>query len=120
MTLAQMVRLAADFGILACALLVVVVFLALLWKAWRKRVADRFTSIPGKPIILNGSIRYGVSRNCPATDGRGRQVKLAIAVIERDNGAAGTTFETVAIDEEKIRFAGESIIEQEVKRVMGL
>jgi hypothetical protein len=76
--------------------------------------------LPGKPIILSGSIRYGVSRNCRAERPDGTPVQIAIVVIERDNGASGTSFETLAIPEEKIRFAGESIIENEVKRAVGL
>ena len=65
-----------------------------------------------RDIILTGNVRYGVSRNVPATDSRGRRVLLAMAVIERDNGA----FDVLGINEEKIRFHGEGIIEQEVLR----
>lgn len=78
------------------------------------------TSLPGPAITLNGSVRYGVSRNVPA-DGPNGPTKIALVVIERDTGNKDNlAFETIAIPEDKIRFAGESIIENEVRRVMGL
>lgn len=72
--------------------------------------------IPGKPIILSGSVRYGVSRNCEAQKPDGTPIKIALVIIERDNGA----FETLAIPEDKIRFAGEGTIEAEVRKATGL
>jgi len=65
-----------------------------------------------RDIILNSGVRYGVSRNVPAEDEQGRPVKIALVLIERDNGA----FETLGINEERIRFQGEGIIQEEVLR----
>ena len=65
-------------------------------------------------------MRYVVSRNCNAQDTLGRDIKIAIAVIESDLGRGFTKFETVAIPEEMIRFAGEGIIELAARRVAGL
>jgi hypothetical protein len=73
---------------------------------------NRLIASVKRDIILAGDIRYGVARNVPANDEHGKPVLLAMAVIERDNGA----FEIVAIREDKIRFEGEGVIEQEVLR----
>jgi hypothetical protein len=73
------------------------------------------TSLPGTPTILNGSIRYGASRNVPA-DGPNGETQIALVVIERENGA----FETLAIPEALIQFGGKGMIENEVKRKVGL
>jgi hypothetical protein len=80
------------------------------------RTPYKASKLPGSPIILNGSVRYGVSRHVAATDAAGHSADIAIVVIERENGA----FETLAVPEEKIRFAGESIIEAEVRARVGL
>lgn len=69
-----------------------------------------------RDIILNGTVRYGVARNVPAEDKDGRPIAIALVVIERDNGS----FQTLAIPESKIRFAGEGIIQQEVEQAVGL
>lgn len=63
-----------------------------------------------RDIILDTHFRYGLARNVPATDEKGRDVSLCLAVVERDNGS----FEVVAINEEKIRFHGPQIIEDEI------
>lgn len=60
-------------------------------------------------------LTYGISRNVDATDERGRPCKIALAVIKHENGRE----QTVAIPEELIRFAGEGVIEDEVKRAAG-
>jgi hypothetical protein len=73
---------------------------------------DRLIATVPRNIILNSSVRYGVSRNVPAEDGHGKPVKICLVIIERDNGS----FETVGINEERIRFQGEGIIEEEVLR----
>jgi hypothetical protein len=73
---------------------------------------DKLIRTVPRDIILNSSVRYGVSRNVPAEDEHGKPVKLALVLIERDNGA----FETLGINEERIRFHGEGIIEEEVLR----
>ena len=67
---------------------------------------------PTPNIVLDGFTRYGVSRNVEAEDAKGRPVKIALVVIERDNGS----LDTLAINEELIRFAGEGMIEAEVRR----
>lgn len=54
---------------------------------------------------------YGITRNVAATDSQGRDCKIALVVIKHDNGFE----QTLAINEELIRFAGEGIIEHEVK-----
>lgn len=58
-------------------------------------------------------VRYGVSRNVAAIDEAGKDVRLAIVVIEYENGYK----QTRCINEELIRFAGEGIIENEVKQM---
>lgn len=74
---------------------------------------DRIIALAGpRDIILNSTARYGLARNVPATDEHGRDVFLCLAVIERDNGS----FEVVGINEERIRFQGVGIIEEEILR----
>lgn len=68
-------------------------------------------AIPGTPIVLNGVTRYGISRNVPARDAQGFPAKIALVVLERDNGSIAT----LAISEDLIKFAGEGIIEDEIK-----
>jgi hypothetical protein len=63
-------------------------------------------------IILNSSARYGLARNVPASDEQGRDVRICLAVVERDNGS----FEVIGINEERIRFHGPAIIEEEILR----
>jgi hypothetical protein len=72
--------------------------------------------MPKQMLTLNGSVRYGVTRNVPATDAQGRAVLIAMAVVERENGA----FQTLAIPEAQITFAGEGIIEDAVRRTFVL
>lgn len=55
---------------------------------------------------------YTVTRNVAATDAQGKPCRIALASIIHDNGAG----QTVAIREDLITFAGESIIDVEVKR----
>jgi hypothetical protein len=72
--------------------------------------------LPGTPTLLNGSVRYGVSRHVAATDAAGNPCQIAVVVIERENGS----FETLAVSEDKIKFAGEGVIEAEVRERVGL
>lgn len=65
-----------------------------------------------RDIVLTGNVRYGLARNVPATDEHGNDVRICLAVIERDNGM----FDTVGISEDRIRFQGESIIQDEIMR----
>lgn len=74
------------------------------------------SKLPGTPVILNGSVRYGVSRNVAATDAKGMPATIAVVVIERENGE----FQTLAVPETLIKFAGESVIEAEVRKAVGL
>lgn len=73
---------------------------------------DRLIKSVRRDIVLTGNVRYGLARNVPATDEQGRDVRICLAVIERDNGA----FDTVGISEERIRFKGEGIIQEEILR----
>lgn len=57
-------------------------------------------------------VTYGISRNVEATDEHGQPCKIALAVIEHENG----TKQTVAIPEALIAYAGTSIIDEEVRR----
>jgi hypothetical protein len=58
-----------------------------------------------------------VRRNMPATKGDERsKAHLAVVLVRHENGQPQTVF----IDEELIRFYGEGIIEQEVKRAAAL
>lgn len=57
-------------------------------------------------------ISYGLARNVDATDSNGKPVKIALAVVEHENGHR----EKVAIPEGLITFAGESIIPHEIAR----
>lgn len=54
---------------------------------------------------------YGVTRNVAATNSLGEPCTIALVVIKHENGHE----QTLAINEELIRFAGEGIIEREVK-----
>lgn len=74
---------------------------------------DRMIALAGpRDIILNSSVRYGLARNVPASDEHGRDVRICLAVAERDNGA----FEVVGINEDRIRDQGEGIIVEEILR----
>lgn len=55
---------------------------------------------------------YGISRNVAATGPDGRSAKIALVTIRHENGHK----QTLAINEELIRFAGEGIIEDEIRR----
>ncbi len=55
-------------------------------------------------------INYGVSRNMKAQDADGRDVKIALVLIEHENGFK----QRLAISEDKIKFCGENIILAEV------
>lgn len=76
---------------------------------------DKMISMAGpRDIVLNASVRYGLARNVPATDEHGRDVRICLAVAERENGSV----EVIGINEERIRFHGEGIIPEEIlKRV---
>jgi hypothetical protein len=56
-------------------------------------------------------IEYRVMRNVAATNDKGQDCRVAIALVMHENGVC----QRVAIDEELIKFAGEGIIEDEVK-----
>lgn len=56
---------------------------------------------------------YTVTRNVAATRD-GKLVKIALASVVHENGVG----QTVAISEDLIRFAGESIIDVEVNRAV--
>lgn len=58
------------------------------------------------------AVRYTVQRNVVATDKNGLAANIAIAYIEHENGFK----HTVAIPEALIRFAGEGIIEDTVRK----
>lgn len=65
---------------------------------------------PRRNLIANSSARYGLARNVPANDEQGRDVRICLVVIERDNGA----FEIMGINEDRIRFHGDHVIEEEI------
>lgn len=79
-------------------------------------MTDSLINTIPRDIVLTGGIRYGLARNVPGTDERGRDVKLCLAVVERDNGRAGVSFEVLGISEDRIRFQGEGIIQDEILR----
>lgn len=56
-------------------------------------------------------LRYGLSRNVEARDAKGRKTLICMAVIEHENGFQ----QRLAIPEELIQYAGEGIIELEIK-----
>lgn len=58
-------------------------------------------------ITPNGTkINYGVSRNMKAEDEEGNPIKIALVLIEHENGFK----QRLAIQEEEIKFCGEDII----------
>lgn len=59
---------------------------------------------------------YVVRRNVAAHDKDGQPCKIAFVLIKHENGFE----QTLAINEDLIRFAGESVIEDEVKRAAAL
>lgn len=73
---------------------------------------ERLIKTVRRDLILDTHVRYGLARNVPATDEQGRDCLICLAIIERDNGM----FETVGINEERIRFQGEGVIKEEVMR----
>lgn len=56
-------------------------------------------------------VSYSVQRNVDAETAEGRSCKIALVLIKHENGAE----QTLAINEEQIRFEGEDIIEREVQ-----
>lgn len=64
--------------------------------------------------IADRLIRYGLARNVPATDATGQPVSLALAYVEHENGRE----QIIPINEDYIRFMGESCIEQEIARAI--
>jgi hypothetical protein len=64
--------------------------------------------------IADRLVRYGLSRNVEATDANGNAVKICMAVVHHENGY----MQTIAINEELIRFMGEGAIEQEIARAI--
>lgn len=61
-------------------------------------------------------VTYTVMRNLPAEDEQGRACKIAVALVQHENG----TLQRVAINEEMIRFLGEGIIEGEIRQAVQL
>lgn len=61
-------------------------------------------------------VTYTVMRNLPAEDEHGRACKIAVALVQHENG----TLQRVAINEEMIRYAGEGVIEHEVRQAVQL
>lgn len=61
-------------------------------------------------------IEYRVMRNVPAVDEKGEDCKIAVALVMHESGVC----QRVAIPEALIRFAGEGIIDDEVKRAAAL
>jgi 2-C-methyl-D-erythritol 4-phosphate cytidylyltransferase len=61
-------------------------------------------------------ISYSVMRRVPATKENGQDCLIAVALVIHENG----TRQRVAIDEEFIRFAGENVIEHEVRKAAEL
>jgi hypothetical protein len=57
---------------------------------------------------------YGITRNVAATDPQGRPCKIALVVIKHENGFE----QTLAINEDEIRFAGEGVIDLRVRQSM--
>lgn len=55
-------------------------------------------------------LRYALSRNVAATNSAGEERRICMVLIEHENGFK----QRLVIDEEKIRFCGEAIIEHEV------
>lgn len=56
-------------------------------------------------------IKYTVMRNIEAVNDKGQDCRIAVALIMHENGVC----QRVAIDEGLIAFAGEGIIDDEVK-----
>lgn len=56
-------------------------------------------------------IDYTVQRNVEAENAEGKPCLIALALIRHENGME----QTLAINEEQIRYEGEEIIEREVK-----
>lgn len=74
---------------------------------------ERMIALAGpRDIVLNSSARYGLARNVPASDEQGCDVRICLAVAERDNGS----FEVIGINEDRIRDQGEGIIIDEILR----
>jgi hypothetical protein len=63
--------------------------------------------------IGNTLVRYGLQRNVPAFKD-GQPCKIAMVVVERENGRV----DTLAINEELIKFMGDAVIEQEIARII--
>ncbi len=61
-------------------------------------------------------IKYSVQRNIEARKENGQKAMITIALVEHENGAV----QTVAIDEEVIRYAGEGAIDDEVRRAAAM
>lgn len=56
-------------------------------------------------------VKYRVMRNVEAVNDKGQDCRIAVALVMHENGVC----QRVAIDEELIRFAGEGIIDDEVR-----
>lgn len=65
-----------------------------------------------EPTLLNPGIRYRVTRNVAAEDSFGQPCRIALVSVEYVNGWQ----DTFVIPEGLIQFAGEGIIEDEVRR----
>lgn len=63
--------------------------------------------------LPSAQISYHVSRNVAAEDEKGRQTKIALILIKHANGR----LQRACLNEDLIKFAGEGLIENEVRRV---
>lgn len=61
-------------------------------------------------------VDYSVRRNVVATKEGGTDALIALVLIRHENGQ----LQTLAVDEEMIRFYGEKVINDEVKRAVSL
>jgi hypothetical protein len=61
-------------------------------------------------------VDYTVRRFVPARKDNGSEALIALVLIRHENGQK----QTVCVDEEMIRFYGEKVIDDEVKRAVSL
>lgn len=59
-------------------------------------------------------VEYGVSRNMTVVDEHGKELQAALILIKHENGYT----ERLIVREDLIRFAGEQVIDDEVKRAL--
>lgn len=69
-----------------------------------------------RPILIDtnhSGISYGISRNVAAVDKDGKECRIALVVFEK-----GSLTHQLAISEDLIKFAGESIIDKEIAQAL--